>query len=170
MPGKAAKVIITERQQQLLDEFSRSRSEPFFLRQRSTLILLAFSGLLNEQIAPLVDLERHQVGIWRARWVEAFDRLILVECLEPPPALRQAIRDLLADAARPGSPGKFTAEQLAQIFAVACEPPEKSGRGTEQVNRASFERQGRATWASQRGWEHAARTGSAARHAGQSAE
>jgi transposase len=128
MPGKAAKVIITERQQQILNEFSRSRSEPYFLRQRSTIILLAFSGLLNEQIAPQVDLERHQVGLWRTRWVEAFDRLILVECLEDFAALRQALRDLLADAARPGAPGKFTAEQLAQIFAVACEPPEKSGR------------------------------------------
>ena len=128
MPGKAAKVLITERQQQILDEFSRSRSEPSFLRQRATLILLAFTGLLNEQIAPSVGLQRHQVGIWRTRWAAAFDRLVLVECLEEPPALRQAIRVLLADAARPGAPGKFTAEQLTQIFAVACEPPEKSGR------------------------------------------
>jgi putative transposase len=61
MPGKAAKVIITERQQQILDEFSRSRCEPSFLRHRSTLILLAFSGWRNEQIAPQVELERHQV-------------------------------------------------------------------------------------------------------------
>src|ERR1700680_1018534 len=95
MPGKAAKVIITERQQQILDEFSRSRSEPSFLRQRSTLILLAFAGLRNEQIALQVDLERHQIGTWRTRWAEAFDRLILVECLEEPPALRQAMRKLL---------------------------------------------------------------------------
>jgi transposase len=128
MSGKAAKVTITERQQHILDEFSRSRAEPTFLRQRSTLILLAFAGLRNEHIAPQVELERHQVGLWRARWSAAFDRLILIECLEEPAALRQAIRVLLADAARPGAPDKFTAEQLALIFAVACEPPEKSGR------------------------------------------
>jgi hypothetical protein len=54
MAGNAAKVVITERQQEILDEFSRSRTEPSFLRQRSALILLAFSGLLNEQIAPQV--------------------------------------------------------------------------------------------------------------------
>ena len=36
MPGKAAKVTITERQQEILDEFSRSRSEPLFLSQRSS--------------------------------------------------------------------------------------------------------------------------------------
>ena len=109
MPGKATKVTITERQQQILDEFSRSRSEPYFLRQRATLVLLAFAGLRNEQIAPQVDLERHQVGIWRSRWAAAFDRLVLVECLEDTTALRQAIRERLADAPRAGSPGKFTA-------------------------------------------------------------
>jgi transposase len=128
MPGKAAKVTISERQQEVLDELSRSRSEPYFLRQRSTIILLAFAGLLNEQIAPQVDLERHQVGIWRSRWSEAFDRLILIECVEGVPALRKAIRELLADAPRPGAPCTFTAEQLAQVFALACEKPEKSGR------------------------------------------
>src|ERR1700733_14613306 len=120
MPGKAAKVTITERQKEILDEFSRSGSEPYFLPQRATIILLAFAGLLNEEIAPRVDLERHQVGIWRSRWADGFDRLVLVECLEGATALRDAIRELLADAPRPGCPGKFTAEQLALIFAVAC--------------------------------------------------
>jgi hypothetical protein len=127
MPGKAAKVTITEKQQAILEEFRRSRSEPSFLSQRSALILLAFSGLRNEDIAPVVGLERHQVGIWRARWSEAFDRLVLVECMEGVVALRQAIRELLADAPRAGCPGKFTADQLARIFATACEDPEKLG-------------------------------------------
>ena len=127
MPGKAAKVTITEKQQAILDEFSRSRPEPVFLSQRATLILLAFAGLLNEEIARKADLERHQIGLWRSRWAAAFRRLVLVECLEGPPALGKAIRALLADAPRAGSPGKFTAEQLAQIFATACEDPQKSG-------------------------------------------
>ena len=127
MPGKAAKVTITEKQQAILDEFSRSRTEPGFLSQRATLILLAFAGLLNEEIARKADLERHQIGLWRSRWAAAFRRLVLVECLEGPPALGKAIRALLADAPRAGSPGKFTAEQLAQIFATACEDPQKSG-------------------------------------------
>jgi hypothetical protein len=61
MPGKAAKVTITEKQQAILDEFSRFRCEPSFLRQRATLVLLAFAGLLNEQIAPQVDLGSEKV-------------------------------------------------------------------------------------------------------------
>jgi len=128
MPGQAAKVIITERQHEILLQFSRSRSAPSFLRQRSTLILLAFAGLLNEQIAPQVNLERHQVGLWRRRWAAAFERLVLSECLEGTTALRQAIRAVLADAPRPGAPGQFTAEQLAQSFAAACEDPANSNR------------------------------------------
>jgi putative transposase len=34
----------------------------------------------------------------------------------------------LDDAQRPGGPATFTAEQIVQIVALACEPPEKSGR------------------------------------------
>lgn len=128
MPGNAAKVVITEKQQEILREFSRSRSEPSSLSQRSSIVLLAFAGLLNEDIASKVGLERHQVGIWRSRWACAFNRLVLLECLDGIPALRKAIRLVLADAPRAGSPGKFTAEQLALIFATACEDPEKSGR------------------------------------------
>jgi transposase len=138
LPGKAAKVVISERQQDILDTFRRSRTEPSFLRQRAHLILLAFDGLLNEEIAPQVDLERHQVGLWRARWAQAFDRLIRVECLEGTAALARAIRQLLADQPRPGAPPKFTAEQLAQVFAVACEPPEKSGRPVTEWTHAEL--------------------------------
>jgi hypothetical protein len=128
MPGNAAKVVITEKQQEILADFSRSRTEPSSLSQRCSIVLLAFAGMLNEDIAPKVGLERHQVGLWRCRWAAAFDRLVLVECLDGIPALRKAIRFVLADAPRAGSPGKFTAEQLALVFATACEPPEKSGR------------------------------------------
>jgi putative transposase len=35
---------------------------------------------------------------------------------------------LLGDRPRGGSPGKFTAEQVTQILAIACEEPEASGR------------------------------------------
>src|SRR6266516_467855 len=38
------------------------------------------------------------------------------------------IAQLLADAPRPGAPPTFTPEQIVQLVAVACEPPEQSGR------------------------------------------
>ena len=128
MPGKAPKVIITERQQQLLQQLTQAGSTPKRLSQRAQVILLAFERLPNEVIALQVGLERHQVGRWRRRWTAAFDRLVVIECTQSRAALRRALADVLADAPRPGAPGKFTPEQLTQLFALACEPPEQSGR------------------------------------------
>lgn len=127
MPGKAAKVTITERQQVMLVELSRSRSESQMISQRAGIILLAFAGRSNEEISLDVGLERKQVGLWRRRWRDAWDALTLLECTEPR-RLREAIRETLQDAPRSGAPGTFTAEQITQILAVACEPPAQSGR------------------------------------------
>jgi putative transposase len=128
MPGRARKLIITERQQTLLQTMTRSSTCSQALAQRARMILSAFEGLSNEQIAEQVGCERHAVGPWRHRWADAFDRLVLVECCETPSALLDAIKELLSDLPRSGSPGKFTAEQVTQILAVACEEPQKCGR------------------------------------------
>lgn len=127
MPGKAAKIIVTEKQQKLLQEFSRSRTVSKCVAQRAMIILLGFAGLLNEDIARNVGLNRQQVGIWRQRWRDCWDALCVWECAEPH-RLREAILDVLADAPRPGTPATFTAEQVSQIVAIACEPPNLSGR------------------------------------------
>ena len=128
MPGKAAKVVITERQQEVLKSMVWSRSCPQGLAHRAEMILLAFEGLGNEPIAERLMCERHGVGIWRKRWQKAFERLTVIECAEKPLALREAIAEVLGDLPRAGCGGKFAAEQIARIFAVACEPPEASGR------------------------------------------
>ena len=128
MPGKAAKITITERQQDILQTFSRSVTAASRLRQRASIIVLAFDGLLNEVIAREVGLTRRQVGRWRRRWADAWDRLVAIECRESRVVLRRAIEAVLTDEPRPGAPGKFSPEQVTQILAVACEPPEKSGR------------------------------------------
>jgi putative transposase len=128
MPGRAAKVVITERQQGVLQLLTRSSTCPQALACRAQMILLAFDGWDNEAIADHLGYERHQVGLWRRRWADHWQRLILVECREPDSALRRAIAELLGDAPRPGAPCQFTAEQVTLILAVACEPAEDSGR------------------------------------------
>lgn len=128
MPGMAAKVVITERQQRALQAMAFARGCPQGLAHRAEIVLLAFDGLTNEEIAQKLRCERHGVGIWRKRWRKAFRRLTVIECTEKPPALREAIAEVLGDLPRSGCGGKFAAEQIAQILAVACEPPEKSGR------------------------------------------
>jgi len=128
MPGRAAKITITERQQEILRRLGNSVTAPSRLRQRAKIILLAFEGTDNQDIARDIGLERHQVGCWRLRWAAAFNRLVLIECTESAATLRRAIEEVLTDDLRAGAPGKFTPEQVVQILAVACEPPEKSGR------------------------------------------
>ncbi len=128
MPGRAAKVVITERQQEVLRTMTRSSSCPQALAQRARMILLAFEGFDNKDIADRIGCERHAVGIWRRRWTKEFRRLVLVECCEKESALRAAAEDLLSDLPRPGCPCTFSAEQVTQILAVACEPPSQSGR------------------------------------------
>ena len=127
MAGKAAKVVVTERQWAILDEFRRSRSEPGWVVQRAAVILWGFEKRPNQEIAVEVGLDRMAVGLWRRRWRAAWDELTVWECTEPQ-RLREAIRETLRDAPRSGCPGTFTAEQVTQILAVACEPPEQSGR------------------------------------------
>jgi transposase len=128
VPGKAAKITITECQQEILRTFSRSTTAPSRLRQRASIILMAFAGLLNEEIAETVGLVHRQVGRWRRRWANAWEQLITIECCESRATLRRAMEAVLTDEPRPGAPGKFTPEQVTQILAIACEPPEKSGR------------------------------------------
>lgn len=131
MPGTAAKIRLSEKQQDVLSELSRSRTVAVSAKQRASIVLLGFEGLLNEEIALQVGLNRHDVGVWRRRWRNAWESLCVWERNEPH-RLREAILDVLSDAPRSGAPAKFTAEQVAQIIALACEPPKLSGRPITQ--------------------------------------
>jgi transposase len=128
MPGSAAKILITERQQAVLEEIVRASTSPVRLVQRAEIILRAFAGEENQTIAAAIDLDPTAVGMWRRRWANAWWRLTLIECGETQAAFRRAVEDVLSDAPRSGNPGKFTPEQITQILALACEPPEQSGR------------------------------------------
>ena len=106
MPGKTAKVTITERQQDILRTLSNAPTAPSRLRQRAAIILLAFDGQRNPEIAAQVGLSRRQVAFWRRRWARAWHRLISMEGLESHAALRRAIEQVLNDEPRPGPPGR----------------------------------------------------------------
>ena len=128
MPGSAAKLLITQRQQTVLRHFAAAPTSPVRLAQRAEVILRAFEGQENQAIAAAIDLDPTAVGLWRRRWVKAWPTLIQIECTQTHAAFRRAIQDVLSDRPRSGNPGKFTPEQVTQILALACEPPEQSGR------------------------------------------
>ncbi len=131
MSGKAANVPLTKEQQEVLQKITRATTATRRLAQRARVILLAFAGALNLAIADEVGLSRKQVGRWRRRWQQSFDALVAIECSEPQAMLRRTIGEVLSDAPRRGSPGTYSAEQVTQIIAIACEPPGQSGRPIE---------------------------------------
>jgi len=135
MSGKAAKVRLTEKQLKELQEITSSRVSPQRLVQRAAIILLAFERKLNIEISCQLGIGQRQVGLWRLRWQQSFDALVAIECRENDAVFRRAIEDVLSDAPRTGSKGKFSAEQVTLIVALACEPPSQSGRPIDNWTR-----------------------------------
>jgi hypothetical protein len=101
MPGSAAKVLIAERHQRVLQEIAHSRTAAFHLVHRAPIILQAFEGADNQDIAAEIGLNRISVGVWRRRWVKAWDRLTVIECTGTKADLRKAIEQVLSDEPRP---------------------------------------------------------------------
>lgn len=86
---------------------------------RAKIILLALKGYDNNQIARELRISRTTVQKWRQRWIISDGK-------------GGSVEERLQDAPRPGAPSTFTAEQLTHLFAIACEPPEDSGRPISQ--------------------------------------
>ncbi len=83
MPAKAAKVKLSEKQLSALQELSRSRTESKSVVQRAAIMVLAFEGRWNQEIATEVELNPQQVGTWRQRWRDSWEALCVWECHEP---------------------------------------------------------------------------------------
>lgn len=83
--------------------------------------MLAAAGNNNKTISQTLQSQEETVGKWRKRWLSASEQL--AACEGKPKALWQVIEATLADAPRPGIEPIFTAEQVCQIIALACETP-----------------------------------------------
>jgi len=125
MPGKAAKIQVTERQLELLEEIAACRTASVRLVQRAKIVLLSFAKNNNEEVGQIVGLNPQQVSVWRKRWRDDWQRLILVECNESRSVLKKDIEQLFADRPRKGRTPKFSTEQQAAIVAIGCEDPDE---------------------------------------------
>ncbi|WP_242522998.1 hypothetical protein [Thiocystis minor] len=72
-------------------------------------------------MAHALDLDEDGVGQWRRRWVNAQDQFAALA--GHPKRLCAVIEEILSDRPRSGNPGDFSAEQICQIIALACETP-----------------------------------------------
>ena len=114
MPGpKPPAVPLSEAERQALHTMIRAHKTPQHLSFRAHVILLLAEGLAAPDVARRLGTTRTTVRRWRRHWLKR-------------PGC--AVPERLQDAPRPGAPATFSAEQWCQIIALACEPPEASGR------------------------------------------
>lgn len=130
MPGPTPPpIVLPDRLRAVLERLARRQTSPQRLVRRLRIVLAAAAGGNNEAIARQVGWDRATVRTWRARWLRAAPRLeAAVAAGDDDRVLARLATDALADAPRPGAPPTFSAEQVVQLVALACEPPPASDR------------------------------------------
>ena len=119
---KPLPITLTDAERQELETLTRRHSTPQQLALRARIVLAAADGANNGQIARLLDVSLDMARRWRERWL----------VLQPASLDDVPVADRLTDAPRPGKPVRITAEQVAQIVALACAPPGDSQRPISQ--------------------------------------
>ena len=128
---KPLPIVLTARQQAVLEQITRRQTNPQHLVRRAQIILTAATSLNNDQVARALGVDRGTVRIWRGRWLDAADQLHASEAADATDqALTASVQTVLADAPRSGAPDTFTAEQAVQIVALACSRPQDANRPT----------------------------------------
>ena len=114
MPGPQPPLVpLSEAERQELHGLIRAHKTPQHYSFRAHIILLLAESYTAPEVARRLGTSRRTVRLWRRHW------------LARP---HSAVTERLQDAPRPGAPATFGAEQWCQIIALACEPPEASGR------------------------------------------
>ncbi|HZC03186.1 MAG TPA: helix-turn-helix domain-containing protein [Gammaproteobacteria bacterium] len=128
-PVLGGRILLSERQERLLEALVRRSSAPQRLVKRAQMILLLAAGKRFNQLARALGVLRQTVYKWGKRWRIQAQRLAEVEgqaC--PDHVLSGVLEGLLMDAYRAGKPATFSPEQIVKLIAVACERPQDCGR------------------------------------------
>ena len=129
MPGpKAQRIDLTAKQRSILEQVIRRETSSQQLVRRARIILLADGGASNKQISIELQLNRLTVRAWRRRGSEEAEVLCTAEAEEEEKDYHKRILAMLQDKLRSGAPATFSAFEVCQIVALACEDPETCGR------------------------------------------
>jgi len=130
MGGRAVEIEVSERQRGLLEKWDRNRADtPYRLIERCRIVLMSADGVSNAEQGRRLGTDQQLARRWRRRWFEAQERLAAAEEKGANDKdLGKLLVDVLSDRPRAGVTPTFSAEQLTKIIAIACEPPEESGR------------------------------------------
>lgn len=145
MPGpKPPSLTASPTLKTVLEKISRSRTKPAWLVRRSQMLLHMLNGATNSATARQFQIHIDTPRKWRKRWLLLTPRFQELEAENPAEleeALTTALESWLKDEARPGTPATFTPEQVAAIYALACEDPTLSGHSFEQWNHPELARE-----------------------------
>ncbi len=109
MPSTPDVICLSGAERAELESLSRRVTAPHRMVLRARIVLLAAGGAGNSETARLLGVCDDTARKWRRRY------------LEKGPAG-------LAGAPRPGRPRKFPARAVAEVKALACEPPDARGK------------------------------------------
>ncbi len=98
-----------------LQQLINRHNTPQQIALRAKIILMASDGQNHREIARSLDINRQMARLWRNRWLETDGKDL-------------SIFQRLQDSKRVGAPVKFSMEQVIELFALACSPPEDYGR------------------------------------------
>ena len=128
-PTVSPRVQLTPRQRTCLEQIIRRQTSPQRLVRRAKILLALETGANECHVMRQMHLNRGTVRVWRQRWLAFAPKLAQLEAnAGSDKTLCTMIVEALTDHPRPGTPATFTAEQIVQIVAVACEDPADSGR------------------------------------------
>ncbi len=120
LPRLAPKPVqLKEAEREHLEQLVNRHTTEQQVALRAKIILLADLGQNHRAIARELDISRNMARLWRERWIASSEQDI-------------AVVERLRDAERSGAPATFTLEQIVQLFAIACEPPESYNRPISQ--------------------------------------
>ena len=121
------KVKTTERQKEILSILARSSQLAYAQVIRARIVLALAKGKSNAETAEEISCHANTVSKWKMRWLRQQEVLAELEPELSRQDYRKQLEASLSEEERSGRPPHFSAEQLCQIVAMACEAPEKYG-------------------------------------------
>jgi len=129
MAHAKGEVVVTAAQRAVLERLVRAYTTPQHIAQPARIVLMSAEGQLNVDQARVIGTDPQRIRRWRRRWAGAQPAIEAAEGKGEEAYVEDLIVELLGDEQRSGRKPTFTAEQVAQIIAVACEKPsEESNR------------------------------------------
>jgi len=111
----APAIILSASEQDELEALAKRPSTPQQIALRANIILRAAQGDSHGAIARAFGISKATSRRWQRRWLALSPREV-------------AVTERLQDADRSGAPPTFTLEQITELYALACAPPEQYDR------------------------------------------